>query len=100
MLVDDTQGRLKEIKRFILDNPQYRDSFQTCMDTLKRINKNYPEYDCLLIRDFAPYSMEFVFRSKATPSDLLLRGGVIFHGNPDESLSVQLVPFEGFSIHT
>jgi hypothetical protein len=67
---------------------------------LKRIGDNNPDYECFLYRDFAPYSLQFAFHKKEGPSKTLLHGGLVFDGDPDESLSVQLVPSKGFAIHT
>jgi hypothetical protein len=100
MLIDKTEGKLDEIKRFIAENPQYKESFNRCLATLERIMNNNPDYNCMLFKDWAKLSLEFIFQHKEKPADILLRGGLIFHGNPDESLSVQLTPSEGFSIHT
>lgn len=100
MLIDKTEGKLDEIKQFVAENPQHRESFNQCLETLERIMDNNAGYDCVLYKDFAPYSLGFTFRYREDFSNILLHGGLIFHGNPDESLSVQLIPKEGFAIHT
>lgn len=100
MLVDHTEGKFDAVKQFVSENPQYKESFNRCLETLERIMDNNPDCNCLLFKDFAPHSLQFVFQHKETPAKILILGGLIFHGNPDESLSVQLVPSEGFALHT
>jgi tRNA A37 threonylcarbamoyladenosine synthetase subunit TsaC/SUA5/YrdC len=100
MIVDHTDGKFDRVKQFVSENPRYKESFYRCLETLERIMDNNPEYNCQLFKDFAPHSLEFVFQHKEVPANIMLRGGLIFHGNPDESLSVQLVPSEGFALHT
>lgn len=98
--IDETEGRFQEIEKFVEDHPEFKESYDRCIETLNRIDKNNPEYQCLLFKDWAPYSMGFVFQHKQDQSKILINGGFIFHGNPDESLSVQLVLAKGFAIHT
>jgi hypothetical protein len=98
-LRDNTNNKLQEILDFIDDNKQYHKSFSQCLDQLNRICKNNPGYVCYLYPDWAEYSLSFNITADQG-SYSLLHGGLIFHGNPDRSLSVQLEPRMGFQIHT
>jgi len=64
---------------------------------------------CLLFKDFAPYSFEFMMERKNDDGEYVrwFNGGLIFHGNHDgfgsgsyPTLSVCLNPTDGWSIHT
>ncbi len=62
--------------------------------------KRYEElgYKVQLNWDFAPLSFGF---SILTQDDkLYMGGGLIYHGNPDESFSITLQKTTGWSIHT
>jgi hypothetical protein len=50
-----------------------------------------------LYKDFAPYSFDF---SSFKDGKRYICGGLLYHGKPDESLSVSLNPIHGWSIHT
>ena len=74
-------------------------SLQSCIDRLKQWEKNSNgKYEIVLYKDFAPYSMGFAERAKDGTNGIV--GGLIYHGNPDKSLSIQLTPKEGWQIHT
>lgn len=64
---------------------------------------------CMLYRDFAPYSFEFVMmkRNDKGEYERWFNGGLIFHGAHDgggdgsgPTFSVCLTPTDGWSIHT
>lgn len=74
-------------------------SLDNCLERLKQWEKN-PNRPCEieLYWDFAPYS--FGFRERYQNGNVGIVGGLIYHGKPDESYSVLLEPFHGWSIHT
>jgi hypothetical protein len=98
-LEDQTNNKLQEIIEFIEKNNQYYKSFSQCLGQLNSICKNNPGYTCYLYPDWAEYSLSFNIAADQGGYSLL-HGGLIFHGNPDRSLSVQLEPRMGFQIHT
>lgn len=64
---------------------------------------------CLLYKDWAPYSFEFVMLRRDSNGEYKrwFNGGLIFHGNHDgggnggaPTFSVCLTPTDGWSIHT
>ena len=62
--------------------------------------------ECVLFRDFAPYSFSFVMH-KLPNKEFKFNGGVIFHGKHDgggngsfPTLSVCLEEADGWEIHT
>lgn len=74
-------------------------SFQKCIDTFKQWEENSKgRYEIQLAPDFAPHSMSFVEVYKN--GERGMNGGLIYHGSPDESYSVQIVPKQGWQIHT
>ena len=74
-------------------------SFQKCIDTLKGWeDRSKGRYEVQLTFDFAPYSMLFAEIGKGGVCGV--NGGLIYHGSPDLSNSIQLVPTQGWSIHT
>jgi len=100
LIKDCTEGKFQEITNFVAENVQYEKSFDQCIDQLARICENNPGYVCELYPDWAPHSMTFLIHKEEDMQAQLLHGGLIFHGNPDESLSVTLEPCDGFRIHT
>lgn len=74
-------------------------SLQECLDSLKRWEINSKgENKIMLYSDFAPLS--FYFELMNEHNQRILNGGVLYHGNPDQSYAVMLVHKIGWSIHT
>ena len=75
------------------------ESLQKCLERLEKWEQN-PNRPCeiTLSKDFAPYS--FGFAEHYPDGSTGIVGGVLYHGNPDESFAVQLEPFHGWQIHT
>lgn len=72
-------------------------SLQFCLDRLRKWEEN-DRCEVELHYDHAPLSFLFIQRYKDGNTGLV--GGLIYHGSPDESFSVQLVPKIGWQIHT
>lgn len=72
------------------------DSLEKCLKSMELYEKNY-NGEVHLYQDFAPLSMLFDVVCNGVR---VLNGGIIYHGNPDVSYSVQLVPSVGWQIHT
>lgn len=74
-------------------------SLHDCLERLKKWEEN-PNCKCEieLYWDFAPYS--FLFRQQYENGKTGIVGGLVYHGNPDQSFSVIMEPFHGWSIHT
>jgi len=68
-----------------------------CLERLKLWEANMGG-EVTLSKDFAPLS--FYFEIMAEDGSRIMNGGVLYHGNPDESRAVQLVPSTGWQIHT
>lgn len=75
------------------------ETLNKCIERLKQweVNSN-GRYEIELYHDFAPYSFEFVEVAKDGTRGIV--GGLLYHGNPDESYAVTLSPMHGWSIHT
>ena len=71
-------------------------SLQNCLDSLKRWEAN-GNSEIILYKDFAPYSFYF---EEMKDGNRIMNGGLLYHGNPDQSYAVQLVSSIGWSIHT
>lgn len=72
-------------------------TFQDCLDRLKSWEEN-KEQEVTLYYDSSPLS--FYFELKNKDRNLIMNGGVLYHGSPDKSFAVQLVPAIGWKIHT
>lgn len=72
-------------------------TLQDCLERLKQweINQNCEIFLC---KDFAPLS--FYFEMYDRNNNRVMNGGVLYHGNPDQSFAVQLISSIGWSIHT
>jgi len=76
------------------------------LDTYAQRNGNKTQ--CILYKDFAPYSFEFQMQIKTNDKyEKWFNGGLIFHGSHDcggdgggPTFSVCLNPTDGWSIHT
>ena len=68
-----------------------------CLEQLKRWEAGM-EGEVHLLWDFAPLS--FYFEIRAKDGSRLMNGGVLYHGSPDESFALQLVPAKGWQVHT
>lgn len=75
-------------------------TLKECLDKLKRWEdaRLAEGYEMVLYNDFAPYSMGFtLLRPDGTKH---LSGGLIFHGNPDQSRSITSDNTIGWQTHT
>ncbi|MEI3462735.1 MAG: DUF4120 family protein [Bacteroides eggerthii] len=75
------------------------DTLQKCIDRLKQWEEN-PNCPCEieLYYDSAPHS--FGFRQVYPDGRTGIVGGLLYHGQPDQSFAVLLNPIRGWSIHT
>lgn len=75
-------------------------TLQQCLDKLKGWETNNPNRPCEieLHRDFAPLS--FLFKQRYSDGSYGIIGGLVYHGSPDESMSIQLEPTNGWQTHT
>jgi hypothetical protein len=103
MIIDNSNGRLAEIKAFAKKN----DLMESFNETFSRL-ENYSDkgYEVNLYSDFAPLSLEFVIKQEER---FVLNGGFIFHGQHDKygnggaptfSVSLSQDKVTGWSIHT
>jgi len=72
-------------------------TLQDCLERLERWEANR-KCKIYLQKDFAPLS--FYFEMLDSSGNRIMNGGVLYHGNPDQSFAVQLVPSKGWEIHT
>ena len=103
MTIDNSKGRLSEIKAFAKEQG-LEESFKETFSRLENYSAN--GYDVILFSDFAPLSLEFVIKEKER---FVLNGGFIFHGKHDGfgnggaltfSVSLSQEKITGWSIHT
>ena len=72
-------------------------TLQDCLERLERWEANGKGI-IHLRKDFAPLS--FYFEMLDSSGNRIMNGGLLYHGNPDQSFAVQLVPSKGWDIHT
>ena len=74
------------------------DTLQKCIDRLKQWEEN-PNCPCEieLYYDSAPHS--FGFRQVYPDGRTGIVGGLLYHGQPDQSFAVLMNPIHGWSIH-
>jgi len=103
MIIDNSNGRLAEIKAFAKEHG-LEESFNNTFSRLE--NYSGKGYDVNLYSDFAPLSLEFVIKQEGR---FVLNGGFIFHGKHDSfgnggaptfSVSLCQDKVTGWSIHT
>lgn len=74
-------------------------TLENCLERLKQWEKNENRpCEIELYYDHAPYS--FGFRERYPDGNIGIVGGLLYHGNPDESFAVIMERFHGWSIHT
>ena len=71
-------------------------TLQNCFDKLKQWEGN--EFEITLYSDRAPLSFYFEMNDKN--GNRVMNGGLLYHGNPDESFAFQMIPSTGWEIHT
>ena len=72
-------------------------TLQECLDRLKRYETNM-NAEAHLMRDLSKLSLYFELYDKG--GNLVLNGGIVYHGVPDESYSITLDPTKGWQMHT
>ncbi|MDR1501205.1 MAG: DUF4120 domain-containing protein [Prevotella sp.] len=72
-------------------------TLQDCLDRLRQWEINR-QCEIILYYDHAPLS--FYFEMNDQSGKRVMNGGLLYHGNPDESMAVQLIPAKGWQIHT
>jgi hypothetical protein len=74
-------------------------TLENCLEHLKQWEKNENRpCEIELYYDHAPYSFGFCERYPDGNTGIV--GGLLYHGNPDESFAVTMERFHGWSIHT
>ena len=74
-------------------------TLENCLERLKQWEKNENRpCEIELYYDHAPYSFGFCERYPDGNTGIV--GGLLYHGNPDESFAVTIERFHGWSIHT
>ena len=74
-------------------------TLENCLERLKQWEKNENRpCEIELYYDHAPYSFGFCERYPDGKGGIV--GGLLYHGNPDESFAVTMERFHGWSIHT
>lgn len=75
-------------------------TLQECLERLQKWEdiRIAEGYEMVLYKDFAPHSMGFALRRDN--GEVYIRGGLNFHGNPDESCSFTCDKTIGWQIHT
>jgi hypothetical protein len=105
MLVDQTNGKLEEAKKFA-EKVGLADQLEGRLKYLQEYGDN--EVRCTLFPDFAPYSFAFLIEREGPDGwSRWFNGGLIYHGAHDRggdgglpTLSVCLTPTTGWSVHT
>ncbi|MFR9546020.1 MAG: DUF4120 family protein [Rikenellaceae bacterium] len=74
-------------------------TLSTCLARLQSWEQNSNRPCTIhLSKDFAPYS--FGFSQHYPDGTVGIVGGLLYHGNPDQSRAVTLDPLHGWSTHT
>jgi len=73
-------------------------SLKDCLKRLEEWEKNREGSVIYLTKDFAPLSFYFEWYDKENKR--IMNGGLLYHGNPDQSYSVTLIPCVGWQLHT
>src|SRR5665811_1053974 len=103
MIIDNSNGRLAEIKAFANKNV-LTDSFNETFQAFE--NYSQQGFDVTLVADFAPLSLQFAVNRGGK---YIRNGGFIFHGKhdgygnggaPTFSVSLSTEKITGWSIHT
>jgi len=103
-ITDESGGRYDDIVAFAHIHPK-GDGFTQCIDRLEDIVKNRPGAQCVVYNDYAPMSL--YFNIKDAKGELIINGGIIYHGTHDgfgsgaaPTFSVTLEPTDGWGLHT
>ena len=72
-------------------------SLQQCLDKLWQWEKNM-NAEITLYYDHSPLS--FYFEMSDKEGNRVMNGGLLYHGNPDQSGAIQLIRQQGWQIHT
>jgi len=111
MIIDQTNGKLDEIKSFAATHPNGK-SLTQCFEHLGRIVKNtFTDCAIWVFPDFAPMSLYFALvEATEAPYEreqIKMNGGIIYHGSHDgfgsgsaPTFSVNIEPTDGWSLHT
>lgn len=110
MIVDNTNGYLEEVKASTPAQEIKGHMSLTEMLAYLDTYANHRDTRCVLFKDFAPLSFAFTMEVRKSPEEEYrqwFNGGLIFHGDHDgggdggdPTLSVNLNPMEGWSVHT
>lgn len=73
-------------------------SLQECIDKLERWESDRAGSTMYLTKDFAPYS--FLFKLVGADGEVIINGGLIYHGTPDLSRSVTFDTKNLWQTHT
>ena len=72
-------------------------TLQECFEKLKRYETNM-NAEAHLMRDLSKLSLYFELYDK--DGNLVMNGGIVYHGDPDESYSYTMNPTKGWQMHT
>lgn len=72
-------------------------TLQECFENLKRYETNM-HAEAHLMRDLSPLSLYFELYDK--DGRLVMNGGIVYHGDPDQSHSFTMNPTKGWQMHT
>lgn len=72
----------------------------TLQECLERVRKYeiHMKAEARLMRDRSKHSLYFELYDKA--DNLVMNGGIVYHGDPDESYSYTTDPTKGWQVHT
>lgn len=116
MLVDQTNGHLEAVRKFA-ERIGLFEQLDKQLKYLDTYGGDREKSQCLLSKDFAPYSFTWLMRRKRSAEEVAqdgrghwvnwMNGGLIFHGPHDNhgdggapTYSVSLGNRDGWSIHT
>lgn len=72
-------------------------TLQDCLDRVKRYEANL-NGEAHLMRDRSKLSLYFEIRN--SDGKCVMNGGIVYHGDPDESHSFTFDPTKGWQVHT
>ncbi len=107
MLVIENKEHFETVKAFAEETGQM-EQLQGKLDYLAEFGGEPKNVRCLLFRDFAPHSFEFMLQKHVNGEwKRWFNGGLIYHGSHDRggdggapTFSVNLTPQQGWTIHT
>ena len=73
---------------------------KTLQNCLERLNQWETNNGCEIILYYDRSPLSFYFEMNDKEGNRVMNGGLLYHGNSDESFAFQIEPSKGWQIHT